>query len=161
MSDNKVSAEITDEKVTNIKNNVTSIQTDLPFLIYLTTEQKKSMIKFGDKSVAFVNKALEFGLQNADALPKSLDLNEVAKDVKLYTQLFSIIQPMRVLMDKMESTLQQVGSESYASALIIYKNLKANKEMFEGSEGVLDELSRRFIQKAIVIEEQETAAVAK
>jgi hypothetical protein len=94
-----------------------------------------------------VTKTLEFAKQYTDVIPRSLSVEEFEKDVVLYNQLFSLMQPMRVLMDKLEDTFAQAGSEAYSTALAIYGNLKVNKDLFEGSEHVLDELSKRFVQK--------------
>ena len=49
----------------------------------LTPEQRKSLPKMGDKSQAFVNKALEVATQNPDFLPGSFDLEEMKRDVEL------------------------------------------------------------------------------
>jgi hypothetical protein len=147
MIQNKISAEINDETISQVRTSIAAISSSLPFLIDLTQDEKKQLPKFGDKSVAFVNKTLENSKTYTDMLPRNLSVEEFAKDVRLYNQLFSVVQPMRVLMDKLEDTFAQAGAEAYSAALAVYSNLKVNKGMFDGSESVLDELSKRFVQK--------------
>jgi|AGTN01.1.fsa_nt_gi hypothetical protein len=147
MATDRISAELTEEAFARVNAALAEIKAALPFLIDLSTEERKSLPKFGDKSVAFVNKSAEFAVQHSDVLPARLSLTEFNKDVKLYNQLFSITQTAKALVDKIEDTYLQVGAEAYSTALVVYANLKANKNLFESSELVLDELSKRFLQK--------------
>jgi hypothetical protein len=60
-------------------------------LIDLTNEERKALPKMGDKSRAFVSKALEVATQNPDFLPRSFDLDEMRKDVLLFEQLYPLL----------------------------------------------------------------------
>lgn len=146
--EDKVSAVVTEETFTSVIAAFDLISEKLPFLLELTTEQRKALPKFGDKSVAFVNKTLEFSKEHSEALPVSLDLEEFGRDVNLYNLLFTIDHKAKALSGKIRDTYLQAGAEAFATALSIYSNLKINKDLFEGSELVLDELSKRFIRKS-------------
>ncbi|HEY9662530.1 MAG TPA: hypothetical protein V6C65_29085, partial [Allocoleopsis sp.] len=63
---------------------VATIKEKLPFLIDLNADERKTLPKMGDKSRAFVSKALEVATQNLDFLPRSFDLEELRKDVQLF-----------------------------------------------------------------------------
>lgn len=145
--ENRISYSMDDETYNRIKAKIAELVAEMPFLIDLTQDEKKSLPKFGDRSVAFVNKTLEIAQQNPGVLPRSFDVNEMQKDVKLYSQLFSLTQILHVLMDKMEDTLLLAGVEAYSSALLAYRNFKANSELMDGADHILDELGRRFVQK--------------
>lgn len=148
MSIDRISAKLNEDAFARINASFDQIIADLPFLIDLTKEQKKALPKFGDKSVAFVNKTLEFSKEHSDVLPARLPMEEFAVDVDLYNQMFMINQKAKKLSDQINDTYLQVGAEAYSTALAIYANLKINKDLFDGSEQVLDELSKRFIQKS-------------
>jgi hypothetical protein len=60
-------------------------------LIGLTIEERKSLPKLGDKSQAFVTKALEVATQNPDFLPRSFDLYEMRRDVELFETLYPVL----------------------------------------------------------------------
>ncbi len=148
MPKNRISAKLTQEAYARIVAAFDQIATDLPFLLDLTKEEKKALPKFGDKSVAFVNKTLEFAKEHPDVIPARLPMEEFAIDVDLYNLLFMINQKAKKLSDQVNDTYLQVGAEAFSTALVVYANLKTNKDLFEGSEQVLDELSKRFIQKS-------------
>jgi hypothetical protein len=54
----------------------------LPVLIDLTTKERRALTKMGDKSSAFVIKALEVAKQNPDFLPRAFNVEEMRKDVE-------------------------------------------------------------------------------
>ncbi len=147
MVQNKVSAALTDEIITLILNSIASITQNLPFLISLTQEERAALPKYGDKSVAFVQKALALGIQKPDILPRNFDIEEMKKDNALYPMLYQIYSPLSVLFNKLQDTYMQVGSEQYQGALKIYSEAQDAGEDMAGFEDVMDELSRRFIRK--------------
>jgi len=124
MPENKVSAVLEQTNVDAINSAIAALNSNLPFLIDLNLEEKKALPKFGDKSVAFVNKAHELVLQTDEFLPRNFNVDEFKKDVVLYSKLYSVLQPLRMLMDKLEDTYMQVGSEAYTSSLIVYQQAK-------------------------------------
>jgi len=124
MPENKVSAVLEQTNVDAINSAIAALNSNLPFLIDLNLDEKKALPKFGDKSVAFVNKAHELVLQTDEFLPRNFNVDEFKKDVVLYSKLYSVLQPLRMLMDKLEDTYMQVGSEAYTSSLIVYQQAK-------------------------------------
>lgn len=74
MAENKVSAKLSSADRGAVMQAITTIRKKLPFLIDLTTEERKALLKLGDKSRAFVSKALEIATQNPDFLPRSFEL---------------------------------------------------------------------------------------
>jgi hypothetical protein len=150
----RVSAALSAEDVTAINTALGTINSKLPFLIDLSPEEIKALPRFGDKSVAFVNKALELTMQTDGFLPRNFKVDEFKKDVELYVKLYSILQPMRGLMEKLEDTYLEVGAEAYAAALIVYNCAKNSRQELTGLESVLDDLGRRFVQKSAPVEEK-------
>lgn len=146
--EDRVSAEITEETLANVTAAFDLIIEKLPFLLDLTTEQRKALPKFGDKSIAFVNKSFEFAKENSEVLPARLNLEEFGRDVRLYNQLFKIDHKAKTISNMIRDTYLQVGAEAFSTALAVYSNLKINKDLFEGSELVLEELSKRFVRKS-------------
>jgi len=76
-----ISATLTQADREAVMTAVATIKEKLPFLIDLTADDRKALPKMGDKSRAFVTKALEVATQNPDFLPRSFDLEELRKDV--------------------------------------------------------------------------------
>lgn len=57
----------------------------------LTTEDRRTIVKMGDKSRAFVSKALEVATQNPKFLPRSFDLEEMRRDLEIYEDLYPVL----------------------------------------------------------------------
>ena len=144
---NKVSATVSQADLQAISDAITTISTKLPFLISLPAEERRSMAKMGDKSRAFVSKALELATQNPEILPGNLSVAEFKKDADLFSQLYTIIQPLTLLVDKINDTQMEAGSEAHAAALIVYQTAKISGTGVGGLDSVLDDLGRRFSRK--------------
>jgi hypothetical protein len=71
MSTTPISATLTQADREAVMTAVATIKEKLPFLIDLTADERKALPKMGDKSRAFVTKALEVGTQNPNFLPRS------------------------------------------------------------------------------------------
>ena len=147
MTDNRVSARITPEDVAAVQSAISTIKEKLPFLIGLSKEERVSMLKMGDKSRAFVQKTMELVRQNQDFLPRSFDVDEMEKDVDLYTTLYPVLLSLQQLNEMAEDTLMVVGSEAYAAALVAYRYAK-EANLGAGLDGVLDDIGRRFARKS-------------
>lgn len=126
---------------------IATIKAKLPFLVDLSTEERKALPKMGDKSRAFVLKAMEVATQNPDFLPRSFDLSEMQKDVQLYESLYPILMALTQLQDWVDDTCLAVGSEAYAAALQVYTYAKASGQG-TGLEAAVEELGLRFARKS-------------
>lgn len=157
MATNQVSATLTQADRDAALAAITTLKEKLPFLIDLTVEEKKALPKMGDKSRAFVSKALEVATQNPDFLPRSFDLEEMRKDVQLFETMYPIVMAMTQLQELLDDTYVTVGSEAYSAALQVYNYAKASGQG-AGLEAVVDELGQRFARKSKK-EKPQTAAV--
>ncbi|MCC5662423.1 hypothetical protein LC653_00350 [Nostoc sp. CHAB 5784] len=153
MADNKASAKLSSADREAVMQAITTIREKLPFLIDLTTEERKALPKLGDKSRAFVSKALEIGTQNPDFLPRSFDLNDMRQDIELFEALYPILLSLTQLQELVDDTSVAVGSEAYAAGLMIYNYAKASGKG-SGLESMVDDLGRRFARKAKKVQPQ-------
>ena len=112
----------------------------------MTTEERKALPKMGDKSRAFVSKALEVAKQNSDFLPRSFDLTEMQKDVELFEAMYPIMMALTQLQELLDDTYTTVGSEAYSAALTVYNYAKASGQG-AGLDAVVGELKQRFARK--------------
>ena len=91
MADQQVSATLSTTTRDEILVNINAIKLQLPFLIDLTTDERRGLSKMGDKSSAFVTKALE-----VDFLPRSFNIEEMRKDV----ELMQMLQPILMVLNQ-------------------------------------------------------------
>ncbi len=146
MADNRISANLSATDRLAVMDAIATIRQKLPFLIDLTTEERKALPKLGDKSRAFVTKALEVGTQNPDFLPRSFDLDEMRRDIELFEALYPILLSLTQLQELVDDTAVAVGSEAYAAGLMVYNYAKASGKG-TGLDSMVDDLGRRFARK--------------
>lgn len=145
--DNNVSATLSQEDIDAVMAAIETIRSRMPFLLSLSTDERRSMAKLGDKSRAFVDRAAEVANQYSDLLPRSFDLQEMKRDVELFEQLQSIQLALRSLSEQVESTTFAAGADAYAAALVVYQAVRYQGKGTE-LEAVVDDLARRFARKS-------------
>jgi hypothetical protein len=147
MTTKSISANISKVDREMVMQAIATIKEKLPFLVDLTTEERKALPKLGDKSRAFVSKALEVAAQNPDFLPRSFDLDEMRRDVELFEALYPILLSLTQLQELVDDTFVAVGSEAYAAGLMVYNYAKASGKG-AGLDAALDDMGRRFARKS-------------
>lgn len=116
MSTTPISATLAQTDRDAVLQAITTIKEKLPFLVDLSADDRKTLPKMGDKSRAFVSKALEVAAQNPEFLPRSFDLEEMRKDVQLFEALYPVLLSLTQLQKLVDDTSLAVGSEAYAAA---------------------------------------------
>jgi hypothetical protein len=147
MPDNRVSAQLGEADRQAVLAAINTIRTKLPFLIDLTPEERRSLPRMGDKSRGFVEQALQVAEQNPDILPRSFDVGEMRTDVELLSALSPVLTSLSQLNELVDDTVMAVGSEAYASALLVYQFARAAGK---GSalDTALDGMAQRFARKS-------------
>jgi hypothetical protein len=143
MSSNYVSATLSPQDRDQVMVWIASIRDTLPFILDIAPKLKRSMPKMGDKSRAFVQKALEVALQQPDALPRSLDMDELKRDVELFEAIYPIAMAMAQLQADLDDTPAAIGSDAYSAALQVYRHAKAHGDG-SGLNAFVDELGQQF-----------------
>ena len=146
MTTNRISAALTQADRDTVMMAISTIKSKLPFLVDLTAEERKALPKMGDKSQAFVTKALEVATQNPDFLPRAFDLDEMRRDVELFEKMYPIVVALSQLQELVDDTTMAAGSEAYAAALQVYHYAKASGQG-SGLEGMVSEMGQRFARK--------------
>ena len=146
MSTTPISAMLDSKDRDTVMAAVATIREKLPFLIDLSADDRKALPKMGDKSRAFVSKALEVATQNPDFLPRSFDLEELRKDVQLFEAMYPVVVAVTQLQELLDDTCLAVGSEAYAAALQVYGYAKASGNV-GGLDAVVGEMGQRFARK--------------
>ena len=141
-----IAVNIPEADLADIKAAIATLAAKLkPHLQTLTTQERIELPKMGDKTVAFVQKALEYGQQNKDLVPSFLDLAALATDVKAVQSLRELAQGLNPITDALNDSMTLSGSEAYQGALVFYSNVKnAAKVKAPNAGTIYDDLSSRF-----------------
>ncbi len=143
----RVQGVLSDASIKNIEAAVATIRNELPFLIDLSADDRHSLLKMGDKSVAFVQAAERLAKRSPEILPRTFDVEEMARDVALVMQLRDIQETVGQLLEGINDTVMGVGSDAYVAALTVYNNARTNGQ---GAmlDDLLDAMGQRFARKA-------------
>ncbi len=153
--ENEMSIEITDPNMVLILGHIASVKSMLPStLLNLTPGKRKSMLKMGDKTIAFCSKALEFATLNPNLRPPYVDLVEFKKDLDAVIAMQTILRSMLEITSKLDDSILICGKDAYIAALSIYKMVKDGAlRNVSGAKIAETELSKRFPGGPIVAEE--------
>jgi hypothetical protein len=143
---NQISLSIPPEKVEQVKQLYGQINGIISeYLVNLTPEQSKELPKMGDKSYAFVTKALEYLQVTGTPIPPYTNVAEMVVDMNGYDTIRQILQAAQPTIDMLQDTMLLSGSEAYVAALAYYNYIKgAAKAGVPGAQTIYDDLSARF-----------------
>ena len=146
MPENRVSASLSPTDQQAVLDAIQTIRQKLPFLIDLTTDERRRLPKIGDTGHNFAAQALTVATQNTDILPRGFDLAEFQQDVDLLAALRPVVVALTQLQELLEDTYLEVGSEAYAAALTVYGYAKASNKG-AALDSLLADMKRRFARK--------------
>lgn len=143
--DNRISASLTDADKQTILDAVTTIKAKLPFLVSLTPEDRVTMPKMSDKSVAFDEKCATYMDSLPSLVPGFVNVAEVKKDRELRAQLAGVAAEIAALAASVDDTLMVISSELWMADLSFYQSVRQGaKRSVSGAQAAYDDLSQRF-----------------
>ncbi len=148
--ENQISSTIPAETLADISSKLNDVSASLAniLLFNLTADERRALRTLGDKTLAFVQKSLEYAENYPALLPNYLDLREAKKDFLLSRDLYTVLQKLNTLQRAVEDTMMVAGSEAYDASLIYYNSIKAaSRGNVPGAEAIYNDLQQRFAVK--------------
>ena len=140
-----ISAVLAEADQLTILTKINEIKALLPFLVNLQQEERSVMLKMGDKSVPFVEKALGYSQSTPNLVPPYIDPAELKKDVELVQRLTPVFNAIAQLYESLDDTVMAVGSEAFSAALAVYNTSReATKANVPGIKSIYEDLKLRF-----------------
>ena len=146
MAQSKVSIAFTAELIATIISLLLQLELLLKDLITLDPKERTALIRYGQKSEAFVRGALRLMAQNPHIIPPSFDLPEAQADLAARDALVPIQDIMRRLSTRVDHTVAALGHDLMVSSLEAYALLKVSGDK-EGLEELRKELGARFAKR--------------
>lgn len=140
---NLVSGSISDETVTTVKTKLGEIATALPFLIVLSATERKKTRVMGQKSVEYVNLALNGAESFSEYLLSSFDKAELAKDIAVINKLCKIRVDVASLLEKLDDTIYGASVDAMQAANEVYDYLKTAGEKDAAVKALVSEMRKR------------------
>lgn len=143
---NNHSISIPGEVVDQVNTKVDEIYELLKaYLITLTKEERRTILKMGEKALSFVSNANNLSKEHPELLPSFVAQEDFDIDVADATSLLPLENNLTALSSLINDTAMLAGSEAYNSALLFYNNVKlAAKNNVPGAKEVYDELKTQF-----------------
>jgi hypothetical protein len=130
-------------QVQSILDQVNSLL--LPYVTPLTPHERQEMLKMGEKTLSFVEKAHEFATTNPTLWPSYLDMATFDIDFADARGLWNVLLSTKQLHENVDDTGMIAGSEAYQAALVFYNSVKtAARQDIPGAKAVYEELKKRF-----------------
>lgn len=144
--ENLISLNIPQQDLQEINFALTVLRSKLvPHLITLSVDEKVGLAKMGDKTLAFVTKALEQAIRNQHLVPSYVNVPELQIDYDAVVLLRPMLLALEEICKLMDDTITQSGSEAYVTSLAFYNAVgAAAKANVPGAQTIYDELSVRF-----------------
>ncbi len=119
----------------------------LPFLVSLTTGDRKAIFKTGPDRVSFVQNASTAGSVNPDIFPGTFNLSGFLRDVQLFDQLTQLGTLADSVASQIDDTRLAVGGEAMKGAVQVYNYVREASKTTPGLKPLADQLGEQF-QKA-------------
>ena len=137
---------VIDEVMLKLQECKTSLA---PYLQGLTTEERKSLFKMGNKTVANVQKTKSYVDTNPEFVPGSMDKTEFLKDEAVVSLLSPISNLALQLATDVDDTVMLAGSEALQAAMLYYGQVKeANSRGIPTARPIYEDLSQRFSKRS-------------
>jgi len=143
---NEISLNIPSDLKDKISKSIQDLNADLkPILISLTPDQRGTIPKMGDKTLAFVKKTAVYAVSRPQFVPAYLNVEDMKVDIAACEDLLPILAEIETLHSALEDTIMLSGSEAYIAALMYYHSVKtAAKNNIQDAEDIARDLGERF-----------------
>ena len=147
---NQISIEIPQTVIDDVTKKLQECKVALaPYLQGLTSEERMSLFKMGDKTVATVQKTKSYMDTNPEFIPSYMDKDEFLKDEKVVTQLNPIVNLAKQLASDTDDTVMLSGSEALQEAMMYYGQVKeAAAKGIPTAKPIYEDLRQRFSKKS-------------
>lgn len=146
MPTNQLNITLTAAQVTAITTAITSLQTNLPFGLNLSAEEKVKLQNIKDKRYPYAQRTITMHAPGNPRLqPAYMTLSDATTDFTLYNQLNSIVLALQGILEMYTDTQAVAGHESYEYLKEFYNSAKRAKEQnVPGADAVYQDLKTLF-----------------
>ncbi|MFW5916276.1 MAG: hypothetical protein ACOCTM_02255 [Bacteroidota bacterium] len=142
---NQIAVEMSDDRLKRIWDNLKGIKDEMPFLIDMTPEERRSRSVMNSARKPFVEKTIAYGEKDPRIVPNYVDIEEMKKSMKLYEQLVELGAEFKRVGEGLSDTAAAIGENLWTGGLSIYDSSKtASRNGVPGIDSVLNDLKAFF-----------------
>lgn len=146
---NRITATISPEEKAVILASIEGVKNLMPYLINLTTAERKNLRGIGNKNFTYAQKCLEAALAFPAEMKASFDINEFQKDINLYNNLLAIQIACQSLLEKVDDSMQAAGIDTMSAASEVYNALKSSAKSNANVKTIVDEIAVHFKKQGV------------
>ncbi len=145
LTNNRINVTATAAQIAGAKSGIQAVNTNLPFLVGLTTNERIALPAINVNNKAFTEDAINAMVNNPTLAPSYLSVPNMQTDLTLFTQLDELIIIVKQLLERLEDTQLLAGSEAYVTALAAYKAIGGAADAgVAGADAIYNQLKARF-----------------
>ncbi|MDR1225479.1 MAG: hypothetical protein LBK47_01090 [Prevotellaceae bacterium] len=148
--DNRHAKTVPQNAIDQVKSHLTEAKKLLePYCPTLTVEQRRSLPKMSDGTLAFGEKSLQHATNHPEFLPAHISLDEWKIDMADVTNLKQLMALLSDLDQLVGDTRLAAGNEAYFAGRGYYHNVqRAAADGIQGAKPIYDDLKTHFRSKA-------------
>ena len=144
-TDTNISVVITPDQKAAILAKIADLKAAMSFLVGLTDDQRKTMLKLGDKTVGFEQKCASYMASRPDLIPGFVDMNKLGQDRAAWADVADILHALLDVTQQADDTDMVLAHQIYLPDLSFYQNVQmAAKRNVPGAQAIFDDLKARF-----------------
>jgi hypothetical protein len=146
MNENKMAIAIPAEVLTDLITKLNAIHLAIaPYIVPLTVEERKTMLKMNDKTEAFVRKVGDYTVHNPEFVPSYMNADDFKMNFDNVFGIDPVLSLVSQLFNNLSDTAMTNGSGALGNALIYYNNVKqADKLGVTNARAIYQDLQQRF-----------------
>lgn len=145
LSNNRLNITATPTQITAVKTALQTINTNLPFLVGLTSDERQALPSMDVNNKTFVEDALNGAVNNTTLVPAYISVANIQNDLTLFNQLDELLLLAKQVCERIEDTKILAGSEAYEAARLFYQSVKTAAEAgIPGADTLASQLGNRF-----------------
>lgn len=141
---NKITGTFKDTDKTDVLKKIKEAKELMPFLISLSTEERKTLKGIGNKNLAYVQKCLEGTLAFPEELKKNFNTAEFQNDVAMFRSLIGVHVACAALMESIDDSMKAAGIDCMGASSEVYSSLKESAKNNTNVKGIVLEIGERF-----------------
>ncbi len=148
MISNRIDAEVTMEKETQVIQNIKDGRAQLDFLVGFSKKEIRRMPKLGAPYLEFTNRVRAHAAKFPGYLPQQITLEMYNRDFKASESVQRMLAEVKSFEKDLEDTLLVLKSEIYQTSLLYYKAVQAaGRAGDKDADRIATDLSAHYIKR--------------
>ena len=132
---------ITPDQKAAILAKIADLNSTMSFLIGLTDDQRRKMLKMGDKTIGFEQKCASYMASRPDLIPGFVDTAKLGQDRAAWADVADIMHALLDLYQRVDDTDMVLAHQIYLPDLSFYQNVQlAVNRNVPGAQAIYDDL---------------------